>query len=324
MLGYIRPAYGELRVREHELYRAAYCGLCRSMKKCTGCMSALTLNYDFVFLALIRSALCGERPKVRSGRCVAHPLKKKPYTVPSESFFYAAAASAVLSSGKVADDLCDERGFRRFASALLSPVAKGAVGRAEKSTVTGVAAGEVSLMEARVAEELRLLSSLEREGCGQVDTVADTFGRILSDVMSLGLRGEAKMIAAEMGKYTGRFIYIIDAADDAAEDLRRGRYNPFIAAYGEDAVEEREVSDWNGKRSRRGVLRPSVAESVLVAAGLDLARLEAAEGLIDYTAVPEVRGIIQNIIGMGMPGEMMRVLGLAYTREGRREDGENE
>ena len=57
MFGYVRPYVPDLRVREHELYRAVYCGLCRSMGKHTGCASSFTLSYDFVFLAAVRMVL---------------------------------------------------------------------------------------------------------------------------------------------------------------------------------------------------------------------------------------------------------------------------
>ena len=54
MFGYIKPLTPELRIREHECYRAYYCGLCRAMGKCTGQCSRMTLSYDFVFLAAVR------------------------------------------------------------------------------------------------------------------------------------------------------------------------------------------------------------------------------------------------------------------------------
>ena len=56
MFGYVKPVADELLVREHEFYRAAYCGICRAMKKHTGCLSNVTLSYDSVLLA--SSFLC--------------------------------------------------------------------------------------------------------------------------------------------------------------------------------------------------------------------------------------------------------------------------
>lgn len=301
MFGYVKPAYGELRVREHELYRAAYCGLCRSMGKCTGCASQMSLSYDLVFLALVRYALTGEHVKIRAGRCAAHPLKKRPYLEHTESLGYSAGASAVLTYGKLCDDIADERGFRRTIAQVLLPFARSAAKRAELQDLESVVQGELSE-----------LARLESEKCSDVDRVADCFGRLLGQVVSYGLEGSAARIACEIGKYTGRFIYIIDAADDMGKDAKLGRYNPFLCAYGEEILEEREVRDHNGRSRVRTVPKREIAESILTAARLDLIRLEQAENLISYEDSMDggmLRGIIGNIIGIGMPGEMMRVLG---------------
>lgn len=303
MFGYIKPAYAELRVREHELYRAAYCGLCRSMGKCTGCISQMTLSYDLVFLALVRYALTGDKVSLRRGRCAAHPLKKRPYLVHTESLAYSAGASAVLTCGKIRDDISDERGLKRLAAQIVSPFAGSAARRAN-----------LPKLEATVQKELRALAELEKERCADIDRAADCFGRLLGAVMAYGLDGSAERIAFEIGRYTGRFIYIIDAADDMAEDAAKGRYNPFLCAYGDTILEEREVGDLQGRSKVRTVPKRDVAEGILTAARLDLMGLERAESLIPYGESIEdgmLRGIIGNIIGIGMPGEMMRVLGLA-------------
>ena len=73
MFGYVRPYVPELKVKENELYNAVYCGLCRSMGKTTGTASRLSLSYDMVFLALVRSAYCGESFEIEQKRCFVHP-----------------------------------------------------------------------------------------------------------------------------------------------------------------------------------------------------------------------------------------------------------
>ena len=301
MLGYIKPAYGELRVRENEFYRAAYCGLCRSMGKCTGCASRMTLSYDFVFLALVRNVLAGDMPKVQSGRCMAHPLKKRAYLTRTPSLDFAACAAAVLMDGKVRDDISDERGIRRTAARIVRPFTKHAMNRSGLSELSDIVNGE-----------LEALAALEREHSSDIDAAADCFGRLLGETVAFGLDGMDRRIAYEIGRYTGRFIYVTDAADDMAKDAKRGRYNPIIEAYGTDVLEERTVGDHRGRSFVRQVPRADVAESLMTAARLDLIGLERAENLIDYgdsQTMGMVRGIIGNIIGMGMPGEMMKVLG---------------
>jgi len=77
MFGYVKPYVPELRVCEHELFRAVYCGLCRSMGAHTGTVSRFTLSYDYVFLGAVRMVLAGIEPQCISRRCIAHPVKRR-------------------------------------------------------------------------------------------------------------------------------------------------------------------------------------------------------------------------------------------------------
>ena len=124
MFGYIRTDTPELRVRENEYYKAVYCGMCRAQGKCTGQCSRMTLSYDMVFLALLRLAISGENPTIKSGRCIAHPFKKRPYLDFCDSLAYCAYASALLVWGKTSDDISDEKGLKRLKARLTKPLAR--------------------------------------------------------------------------------------------------------------------------------------------------------------------------------------------------------
>ena len=64
MFGYIAVHRPELKVREYEAYEAAYCGLCRSLKRRHGWPGQMTLSYDMTFLALLLTGLY--EPKTRT------------------------------------------------------------------------------------------------------------------------------------------------------------------------------------------------------------------------------------------------------------------
>ena len=123
MFGYIRPLVDEMKVRENEMYRAIYCGLCRAMGHHTGCASRMTLSYDFVFLAVFRSVLQKTHFSVSRHRCAVHPLKKRAMAEDNEILAYCARAAALLTYEKLSDDLTDERGIRRCAAGVLRPAA---------------------------------------------------------------------------------------------------------------------------------------------------------------------------------------------------------
>lgn len=125
-----------------------------------------------------------------------------------------------------------------------------------------------------------------------------------------GLKATRTAWAASVGRSLGRIVYITDAADDAFRDIANGSYNPFAASLGSDICERREVYDLRGHRRVRGVLKRPAAEDVLCSASYIIRDLNAAAALADFSACPELRGIIENIILLGIPGELRQVLGL--------------
>ena len=73
MYGYVRPVRDELKVREYEQFRGAYCGLCHTLKKRYGPLMRFAVNYDLTFLAML---LAGpESVRVCQKRCPYHPLR---------------------------------------------------------------------------------------------------------------------------------------------------------------------------------------------------------------------------------------------------------
>lgn len=299
MFGYVKTDAPSLRVREHELYRAIYCGLCRSIGRTAGQPLRFTLSYDFTFLAAVRLLAEGRQPTLARGACIAHPLKKRAYVEPCCALTYAALCSTVLTRGKVRDNIEDERGLSAFAAYAVSPVASCAVKRCARSERE-----TVERLSAPCEKYLSLLSRLERERCASLDEVSDCFGELMGELFAAELPEKEGRICREIGRAVGRAVYICDAADDAAEDLRRGRYNPIIIAFGEDIF----VPD--GKKSR---LKDSVAEGLYSAAMLHLSRAEGAlellcDGAPRGTLLADAAEIVRNTVYAGIPTSLARVL----------------
>ena len=281
MFGYVRVSKGELKVKEYELYRGAYCGLCRSMGKCTGQCSRMALSYDFAFLVALRLALTDTPVEFRQRRCLAHPLTKRSVMERNEVLDYCSYAAAILSYHKIKDDLADEKGIKHLRAALMLPLVSSWRKRALKSGL--------SELDGKVAEQLRRLAELEKSGLASVDTPARVFGELLSDMVSFGLEGSRKRIGAELGAHVGRWIYTVDALDDASEDRKKGRYNPFVLLYGGRLPEGEELS--------------------LIADGLkaELFGAEAAMDLLE-TDKTAVKNIIENILYLGLPETVDRII----------------
>lgn len=283
MFGYIRTDTPELRVLENEYYKAAYCGLCRAQGKCTGQCSRMTLNYDIVFLALLRLAVSGEKPEIRRGRCIAHPFKKRAYIANCEALSYCAYVSALLIYGKTVDDISDEQGFKRFRAALMKPFAS----NMRKRSLRKYAA-----LDQKITDGLKLLAETERLKLNSVDVPADCFGNILGDILSFDLDGEDEIVMRNIGRHIGRWIYIVDACDDLGDDIKKDRFNPFIYLYGKSELTEEQ--------------KRNIADSLK----LELLASEPAFDLLNFNENTTIEGIIRNIIYRGMPDVAERVLEL--------------
>ena len=276
MFGYVRTMDAELKVKEHELYRATYCGLCRSMGKCTGQCSRMTLNYDFVFLALTRYAISPCKVSFRARRCLAHPFVKRSSMEQNEILDYCSAASAILNYQKVLDDLNDEKGLKKLRAALLFPF----VAYSRKKAIKKDPA--LRQLDESISKKLESLSMIEKSEQIGVDIPAACFGDILGEIMSFGLDGTDARIAFELGKHVGAWIYVADALDDMREDAKKGRYNPLLKLYGGRIPNGDELS-----------LIYDATKNKLFAA-------ESAFDLID-TDDEGIKNILSNILYIGIP-----------------------
>ena len=220
MFGYVEPDKPQLRLWEYEQYRAVYCGLCRSMGKYTTELSRLTLNYDYVFLAMIRSAMLGITPDIAPSRCAVHPLKKRAIARDDAALKYCAQVSALLAYHKVCDDIADSRGLKKLMSMAAKPVCSAFLKKCKHLEPLGK----------KLASSLKEMAELEVQKDVSVDALAEGFGDVMSEVFSFGLENETNYrIARELGRHVGRYIYFADALDDIDHDIKRGEFNPFVA-----------------------------------------------------------------------------------------------
>ena len=272
MFGYVKPVVGDLLVKEHEFYRATYCGICRAMKSHTGALSNVTLSYDSVFLALVRMLYVpDDKIKAEARRCIAHPMKKRPMLSENEALEYTARAFAILSYYKMMDDLHDERLMKRAARSALRPI----LSRARKKA-------NLLKLSDYAAEKLAAISRLEDERVGSVDEPAHLFGELLKEMFSFGLDGSDALILGECGYHLGRFIYAADAAEDYEKDRKSGSYNPYVILY-------------EGKPLTR-----ENRESIKCALTLECEGIEAAVNLMPFGTRYTIENIIKNIIYLGL------------------------
>jgi hypothetical protein len=272
LFGYIKPLADDLKVREFELYKSFYCGLCKTMD----IFSRLTLNYDMVFFALVRVALTGEKIKGEAFRCTLKPYKRRAYIKANGSLAYTASISGILAYYKCIDDARDTKNIiKKFVFAISSVFflcgkKKGAAAYSE--------------LDEKIKKALQHLNHLEQTKCASIDEAASAFAELMKNAASFGLEGGAARIAEQIGWHLGRWLYIIDALDDFDRDLKKREYNAFIEYYGD-------------KLQDLDVIKHSLTSS--------LNEINTAFSLLDNSPVSP---IILNIINLGLCDVQEKVL----------------
>ena len=221
MFGYVGVHWDELTEKQKNRYQAAYCGVCRCIRDQSGNVPRLALRYDMAFLSLLLSSLY--EPEERSGesRCIAHPMKKRPW-MENEYVRYSADMNVALAYYNCLDDWQDDG---KLSAKMLAEV-------------FGAHLPEIQQRYPRQCEAIRdciaRLSQLEKENCPNPDTVANCFGALMGELLVYREDLWAPTLR-QMGMALGRFIYLLDAAVDYPKDEKEGKYNPYIAmGTGED------------------------------------------------------------------------------------------
>ena len=219
MFGYVRPSDRRLSEQEREAFRAAYCGLCHALGKRYGLVGRMILNYDLTFLAMVLSEGGGTCEK----RCAVHPFRKRRCACGDAAMDTAADMSVILTWWQIQDGIADHglfQGLKYRAAALL-------LGRAYRK-----ARRRQPDFDAGTQKRLTALAELEAERCPSLDRPADAFAVLLAGAAQ-GIADPVKRRVAEQLLYhLGRWIYLIDGADDLKKDAESGNYNPVALRYG--------------------------------------------------------------------------------------------
>lgn len=215
MFGFVTANMGELTEEQKNRYTAVYCGICRNIRTGASNLCRLSLSYDMAFLALVLMSLY--EPEEQSGNraCTLHPIHPRPWT-DNEYTRYAADMNVALAYYKALDDWQDDK--KCSAKAMASMLEK----------YLPPIRGQYSRQCGAIEECIQRLSALEQANCPNPDEPANCFGELMAqlfvyqeDLWQADLR--------QMGFALGRFVYLTDAAVDYRRDLRRKKYNPFVA-----------------------------------------------------------------------------------------------
>lgn len=287
MFGYVTPLKPELRIREFEIFRSYYCGICMSIKKDFGNIPRMTLNYDMTFLALLLDSLNDKDVNVEIKRCMAHPFNKKPIILNNKALSYAAAMNVSLIYFKLLDDVKDEKSIKSKVGALILSQYKNKFNR------------NVTDINDIIEENLKALSILERDkSFTSIDEIAHPFSIIVAKILELYSNElvdnseELRMDLYDLGYALGKWIYLIDALDDLKEDMEKSRFNPISFLFNdenksyEDLIKE---------------IKPRM-EFTILNCGYN------CREALDKLPVKRNKEILENIISLGMMDKYTRII----------------
>lgn len=282
MFGYITPEKQELKMKEYELFRAYYCGVCKAMGRSFGFLSRFALNYEAVFLGILLAAVNKEKPTLKKEVCIANPLKKKWVVKNNRYVDFAADINVILTYYKLIDNWKDEKNVSSLGAKLL--LYRGYKRAACRNPKTDTA----------IKASLEKLSKLEKDKCSKVDAAAEPFAEMIKEILLVGSQDCDKDTIRAMewlGYNIGKWIYTIDAYDDIEKDIKSGSYNPLLLQY-----KHKNQSAEEFKKS----IKPDIERDLIYTLGQSASSIE----LLDMYH----KGIIENIIYLGMNSKTSNIL----------------
>lgn len=238
MFGYIKVDRANLLGKEYEAYKGIYCSLCKQLGKDYSVFARFILSYDCTFYAMLALDLADSPPCYRAGRCRFNPLKKCSYAESeTKALSLAAALSVIGAYFKLRDNLLDSPWYKRILYRLIQPFFAHWRKKAAK---------RYPEIDASVSKMLDAQIEAEKDEACLLDMAAAPTATMLGEMCALlteyiPLRDHlqhdsTKRILQAMGYYMGRWIYLIDAADDREKDQKHHNFNPFLLSDEADAA----------------------------------------------------------------------------------------
>lgn len=274
MFGYVTPNKPELKIREFEVFRGYYCGVCKAIGKTAGHGSRCVLNYDTAFLALLLDSLQQAPVEGSLKRCFVHPAKKRFIVAPNSAVQYASDMNILLAYYNLKDKWQDEKNLIGPAGMLVLQRGFRRVRRKYPSLVQDI------------QNELENLRKLEQQRCECMDEASEPFAGLMRKVFEFAGNEKAEREALGwVGYNLGKWIYLMDAYEDLEDNIKSGAYNPLLAHFHYEKQEDVRA------------FRQRIREKTEFILFYSLSEMEKAFSLLD---LHKNREILENIVYQGL------------------------
>lgn len=224
MLGYVKAFKPEMKMKDYEIYRGIYCSLCRALGRNYSPIAQLFLSYDFAFAAVLRLAAGENGCSFIKKRCPYNPAKKCMICQSREELDFCSHAVIITVFYKILDNMHDGGFKSKLIAYLLYPIIFFMHKKAKRLAPD---------IDRIISDSMKIQSETEKKKDVCIDEAAHPSADALGNIFSLGFDGERKNSLYTLGYMVGRYVYILDAADDLEDDLKDGNFNPFRAEYSE-------------------------------------------------------------------------------------------
>ena len=218
MFGYIQPDSPYLFIKDEKLYKALYCGLCKSIGKGCGQRARTALTFDMAFMSAIVHNIRREDVEIKKARCGLHFIKRRPIAKTDDTTVLLGCINTVLAYYKLCDDKQD--GDRK---AILRHLYKKGVKRTAKKHPRVI---EI------IREQIEKQSLLEKEGCSVIDMACEPTAEMMKQLSVYVLKEYSTPQTEGLFYDLGKWVYLADALDDYEKDVKKGRYNVLYKAFG--------------------------------------------------------------------------------------------
>lgn len=224
MFGYISPDRPYLFIKDETLYKALYCGLCKSIGAGCGELSRTALTYDMAFMSALVHNIRSEDVKIKKARCALHIIKSRPISCTDDTTVLLGCINTALAYYKLCDDY--EDGDRK---GVFRHLYKRGMKRAAKKHSRAV-----EIIKTQTEKQ----AELEKAGCSVIDMACEPSAEMMR-LLSVYALGDYSTPATEGLFYDlGKWVYLADALDDYDKDVKRGRYNVLFNAFGQNCKAE--------------------------------------------------------------------------------------
>ena len=226
MFGYLDIEKDKLEDGQSGLWQTFMCGLCISTKKLYGNYPRMFISNDVNFFNVLFHSVTNTDVAVTNQRCFSHPIRKRSILQQTDLTQKLSVANVLLTYWNIYDDTVDGGSVKKKTALKLF------------NRTYNKAKKDFPALNEMLSRRYQQLRELEQGNCGSIDRVAHAFAELSKDFSLLVLGEQANEYLQTLSYNLGKWIYLIDALDDAEKDIKHRNYNPFVACYGAKCFDE--------------------------------------------------------------------------------------